>query len=151
MNNIFADQFSVRRFLMSPDALYTTETDKDNAQFVRDLAKTVKKYGFIIHNENTMEMAHSFGRHGAEVAEGFDLHMIQICKPEKAAKSLSMNPERAVLMPKFIMTFTKNNKTQIRFLRYSEDNIRSIVNDDAFPASLAETYTKIVDMIEEAK
>ena len=98
-----------------------------------------------------MEMSHTFGNHGAEVAEDFDLHMIQICKPEKAAKSLSANPERAVLMPKFIMTFTENDKTQIRFMHYSEDNIRSIVNDEQFPASLAETYAKIISMIEEAK
>ena len=136
---------------MLPDNLYKTESEKNNSQFVEDLARVVSKNGFIIHNESTMEMANSFGRHGAEVAEGFDLHMIQICKPEKAAKSLSTNPERAVLMPKFIMTFTKNNATQIRFLKYSEDNIRNIVEDDAFPASLAETYTKIIAMIEEAR
>ena len=136
---------------MSPDNLYATETEKSNGHFVSELSKIVTKNGFVIHNENTMEMAHSFGRHGADVADGFDLHMIQICKPEKAAKSLSANPERAVLMPKFIMTFTENGKTQIRFLRYSEDNIRNIVDDEAFPASLAETYSKIITMIEEAK
>lgn len=136
---------------MNRDNLYAAETSKTNRQFVEDLGKVVTKYGFIIHNENTMEMAHSFGRHGAEVAEGFDLHMIQICKPEKAAKSLSANPERAVLMPKFIMTFTKNGKTQIRFLSYSADNIRAVVDDEQFPASLAETYQKIVGMIEEAR
>lgn len=136
---------------MNQDNLYIAETDKSNREFVKDLGKVVKKYGFVIHNENTMEMAHSFGRHGAEVAEGFDLHMIQICKPEKAAKSLSGNPERAVLMPKFIMTFTANDKTQIRFLRFSEDNIRAVVDDDKFPASLAETYQKIIAMINEAR
>ena len=136
---------------MQPDNLYVTETSKNNSQFVKDLSTTVTKYGFIIHNESTMEMSHTLGNHGAEVAEDFDLHMIQICKPEKAAKSLSANPERAVLMPKFIMTFTKNDKTQIRFMHYSEDNIRSIVDDELFPVSLAETYAKIISMIEEAK
>ena len=136
---------------MQPDNLYATETSKTNSQFVKDLSSTVNKYGFIVHNVNTMEMSQTFGNHGAEVAEDFDLHMIQICKPEKAAKSLSANPERAVLMPKFIMTFTENDKTQIRFMHYSEDNIRSIVNDEQFPASLAETYAKIISMIEEAK
>lgn len=136
---------------MQRDNLYVTETEKNNTQFVKDLGEIVKKYGFIVHNENTMEMAHSFGKHGAEVAEDFDLHMIQICKPEKAAKSLSTNPERAVLMPKFIMTFTRDNKTQIRFLRFSADNIKSVVDDDMFPGSLAETYEKIIGMIEEAK
>ncbi len=136
---------------MQSDNLYATETEKNNSQFVKDLSATVSKYGFIIHNESTMEMSHTFGNHGAEVAEDFDLHMIQICKPEKAAKSLSANPERAVLMPKFIMTFTENDKTQIRFMHYSEDNIRSIVDDEQFPGSLAETYAKIISMIEEAK
>jgi uncharacterized protein (DUF302 family) len=136
---------------MHSDNLYTTATSKTNSQFVKDLSSTVRKYGFIVHNENTMEMSHTFGNHGAKVAEDFDLHMIQICKPEKAAKSLSTNPERAVLMPKFIMTFTKDDKTQIRFMHYSEDNIRSIVDDEQFPGSLAETYAKIISMIEEAK
>jgi uncharacterized protein (DUF302 family) len=136
---------------MKRDNLFATETGKSNMQFVKDLGSVVKKYGFIIHNEEKMAMAHSFGEHGAEVAEGFDLHMIQICKPEKAAKSLSANPERAVLMPKFIMTFTQNGKTQIRFLSYSGDNIRAVVDDEQFPASLAETYKKIIEMIEEAK
>ena len=136
---------------MKRDNVYSTETSKTNVQFVKDLGAVVKKYGFIVHNEDKMEMAHSFGDHGAEVAEDFDLHMIQICKPEKAAKSLSMNPERAILMPKFIMTFTHNGKTQIRFLSYSEDNIKAVVDDDQFPGSLAETYAKIIDMVEEAK
>jgi len=136
---------------MKRDNLFATETSKSNSQFVKDIGAVVKKYGFIIHNEEKMEMAYSFGTHGAEVAEDFDLHMIQICKPEKAAKSLSANPERAVLMPKFIMTFTQNGKTQIRFLSFSADNIRAVVDDEQFPVSLAETYKKIIEMIEEAK
>ena len=136
---------------MRRDNLYATETGKSNSQFVKDLGTVVKKYGFVVHNEEKMEMAHSFGTHGAEVAEGFDLHMIQVCKPEKAAMSLGANPERAILMPKFIMTFTGNGKTQIRFLRYDEADIRAVVDDTLFPSSLAETYQKIIEMIEEAK
>ena len=135
---------------MQQDNLFSTETTKNNTQFVKDLGNVAEKYGFIIHNEDKMAMANTFGSHGVEVAEGFDLHMIQLCKPEKAAKSLSVNPERAILMPKFIMTFTKNNKTQIRFLRFSENNIKNVVNDDEFPGSLTETYTVIEKMIREA-
>ncbi len=136
---------------MQKENVYKSETDKDNTTFVKDLAAAAKKYGFIIHNEDKMAMAHSFGAHGVEVADGFDLHMIQVCKPEKAAKSLQGNPERAILMPKFIMTFTKDSKTQIRFLKFSEDNIKSVVDDDVFPESLAQTYAAIEKMIEEAK
>ena len=136
---------------MQKDNVYAGETTKSNSQFVQDLAQSAKKYGFIIHNEDKMEMAHSFGEHGVDIADGFDLHMIQLCKPQKAAQSLRANPERAILMPKFVMTFTQNKKTQIRFLRFSEENIMSVVDDQQFPGSLAQTYDKIIEMIEEAK
>ena len=136
---------------MQKDQVYATTSEKSATEFAQALGEVAKKNGFVIHNESTMDMAHSFGKHGAEVAEGFDLHMMQICKPEKAAKSLSGNPERAILMPKFIMTFSKDGKTQIRFLSYSEENIRAVVDDDVFPSSLAETYKKIHAMIDEAK
>ena len=136
---------------MNPDNLYSTETIKNNSQFVRDLSEIVTRDGFTVHNESSMEMSHSFGKHGVEVSKDFDLHMIQLCKPEKAAKSLSANPERAILMPKFIMTHTDKGMTQIRFLRFSEENIRNVVDDDQFSASLTATYQKIVQMIEQAK
>jgi len=136
---------------MKKDDVYRATTTKDNRQFVNDLGDTAKKYGFIIHNEDKMELAHTFGNHGVEVADDFDLHMIQLCKPEKAAKSLMANPERAILMPKFIMTFTKDGKTHIRFLKFSRDNIGNVVDDDVFPGSLAETYTVIEKIIEEAR
>jgi uncharacterized protein (DUF302 family) len=85
------------------------------------------------------------------VADGFDLHMIQICKPSKAGQSLSKNPERAVLMPKFVMTFTREGKTQIRFLRYSRELVAGLIDDEEFPDSLAASFQDIVVMIEEAK
>ena len=137
--------------IVRKDDVFKTETAKSNSVFVKDLEAIANKNGFIIHNEGKMAMAHAFGNHGVEVAEDFDLHMIQLCKPEKAAKSLAVNPERAILMPKFIMTYTHNGMTQIRFLRFSEENIRNLVDDDQFPTSLTESYQKIVAMIEEAK
>lgn len=132
------------------DHLYKAETNKSSAEFAKDLAGVVKKYGFVVHNESNMDMAYSFGEHGAEIAEDFDLHMMQICKPSKAAVSLQVNPERAILMPKFVMTFAKGDKTEIRFFHFSAENIRAMVDDDAFPASLAQTYEKIISMIGEA-
>jgi uncharacterized protein (DUF302 family) len=132
------------------DHLYKSETAKSSAEFAKDLSTVVKKYGFVVHNEDSMDMAHSFGQHGVEVAGDFDLHMIQICKPDKAAASLQTNPERAILMPKFVMTFAREDKTQIRFFYFSADTIRAMVDDDVFPDSLAQTYEKIISMIEEA-
>jgi len=82
-------------------------------------------------------MAHTFGSNGVEVAKGFDRHMVKICKPEKAAKSLTAKPERAILMPKFIMVFSNNNRTQIRFLQYGKKQIRSLLADELLADSLA--------------
>ena len=137
---------------MQKNDVYRTETDKSCKQFVEDLAEVVKRYDFIINNAGKTDMATVFAAHGAEIADGFDLQMIQLCKPKKAAKSLGMNPERSILIPKFIMAFSGNGKTQIRFLRFGEEDIKSVVQgDDKFPGSLAETYKTIVAMIDEAK
>jgi uncharacterized protein (DUF302 family) len=135
---------------MTSTTLYRTQTAKPLREFVVTLSAAGRKRGFIIHNETTMEMAHTFGKHGVKVGAEFDLHMIQICKPEKAASSLSQNPERAALMPKFITTFTQNGMTQIRMLRYGRTMIEALVNDPDFAASLDESYNAIQKIIEEA-
>jgi uncharacterized protein (DUF302 family) len=135
---------------MSDTTLYRTQTTKPLSEYVAALSAAGQKRGFIIHNETSMEMANTFGKHGVQVGAGFDLHMIQICKPEKAAVSLSANPERAALMPKFITTFTQNGTTQIRMLRYGRTLIEALVNDKDFAASLDESYDAIQKTIEEA-
>ncbi|MFP4629715.1 MAG: DUF302 domain-containing protein [Desulfohalobiaceae bacterium] len=136
---------------MRETSLYSTETSKQLQDFLRDLKQAAGKRGFMIHNEDKMEMAHTFGKHGIEVAEDFDLHMIQICKPEKAAPSLSANPERAALMPKFITTFSKNDMLQIRLLIYGQDLVQELTGDSDFAQSLSASYQSIVEIIEEAK
>jgi len=131
--------------------LYQTSTEKPLGTFVAALGEAGRRRGFVIHNEDKIEMAHTFGAHGVAVAEDFDLHMIQICKPEKAAKSLQKNPERAALMPKFITTFTRDGETQIRMLRYRAPMVEALVDDGEFAASLEESYALIVAMIEESR
>lgn len=131
--------------------IYRSETAKSVDQFVYDLAEKAEVQGFLIHNEENLEMAYTFGRHGVEVAEDFDLHMIQVCKPQKAAQSLSKNPERAVLMPKFIMIFSREGVTQIRFLHYSAATVASLVDDAEFPGSLVESFEQIIAVIEAAR
>ena len=48
------------------------------------------------------------------------------------------------------MTFSKKGKTHIRFLKFSEENIRNVVDDEAFAASLTQTYAVIEKIIQEA-
>lgn len=130
--------------------IYQKVTEKPLAQFIKDLKSAGKMRGFAIHNESGIEMAHTLGAHGVEVAHGFDLNMVQICKPEKAAVSLQANTERAVLMPKFVMTFTADGKTQVRFLIYNRLMIEALVGEPAFADSLIENYGAIKAMIDVA-
>lgn len=131
-------------------SIYRTETDKSIGQFIKDFTVAADKRGFLIHNEDKMEMAHTFGSHGVEVAEGFDMHMLQICKPDKAAMTLSKNPERCVLLPKFVFVFTKDGKTVVRMLRFSAERVAELVDDAEFPASVVQSFNSIIEMIEEA-
>jgi uncharacterized protein (DUF302 family) len=132
--------------------LYQAETIKGTARFVRDFEVICKKYGFVVNNSDSMDMKKTFRAHGGVVPDDFDLHMMQVCKPTKADKSLTANPERAILMPKFVMVFSKDGKTQIRYMSYSATDIAEMVpGDPKFPESLAETFAKIKSMIDEAK
>ncbi len=132
--------------------LYVTQSTKNISEFVADFKKTVENYGFIVHNSRTMDMSKTFTEHGAQVPEGFDLHMIHICKPAKSSISLIANPERSIFMPKFVIAFTRNSKTEIRYLSYGKEDISElVVEDDAFPSSVTKTFVKIRSMIDEAK
>ncbi len=96
------------------DTLCTVESDKSVSEFVNDFDAVVGANDFVIKNKTKMNMKKTFSDLGGEVPVDFDLHMIQVCKPNKADKSLTANPERAVLMPKFVHVFIKDGKTQIR-------------------------------------
>ena len=132
--------------------LYQAETAKSVAQFAGDFAATCKKYAFVVNNSDSMDMKKTFRAHGGVVPDDFDLYMMQVCKPTKADKSLTANPERSILMPKFVMVFSKEGKTHIRYMSYSAADIAEMVpGDPKFPESLAETFAKIRSMIDEAK
>jgi len=53
-------------------------------------------------------------------------------------------------MPKFVHVFSKDSKTQVRYLRYRPEHISAMIPDDiTCPESLVQTYDKICSMIEE--
>lgn len=126
------------------------ESEKPMEVFIERLNERLEKQGFVIHNREKMNLAKTFGAHGVPIKNGFDLHMIQVCKPAKAAQSLTGNPERAILMPKFIIVFSQDNKTQVRYFSYGKSLIESMVVDDEFPESLAASNQSIRTIIEES-
>lgn len=130
--------------------LVSRETDKSVEEVIAGLLVASNGTGFMIHNEDKMEMSNTFGSHGVEVAEGFDLHMVQICNPEKAAPSLEKNHERAALIPKFVTIFSQNGKTQVRLLRLEPALIEALIQDKDFAASSSKNYDAIITLVDKA-
>ncbi|MDX9710362.1 MAG: DUF302 domain-containing protein [Trichloromonas sp.] len=136
---------------MNPAEIYRAQSKKTLDSFVADFEKAAVKSGFSIHNRDNMAMADIYREKNHPMPEDFDLHMIQICKPEKSSQSFQHNIERAPLMPKFVMAFSKDGATEVRFLYYSKELIAALIpGDAAFPVSLEQTYGAIRTMIEEA-
>jgi hypothetical protein len=130
--------------------VYKNKTKKPLPQFVQDLQRAAKNRGFKISNSDKMNMADVFNAHAIDVPEGFDVHMMQLSKPEKASNCMFTNPERAILIPKFIIAFSANDNTQVRFLHYSEKTILNVVNDVDFPKSIIAGSHEIIAAIEDA-
>jgi len=74
------------------DDLYCVESEKSVAQFVADFAEVVKSNAFVVNNYDTMNMKETFREHGGTVPDEFDLHMMQVCKPNKGRCQLNHEP-----------------------------------------------------------
>jgi uncharacterized protein (DUF302 family) len=136
---------------MSQTQIYQATTPKPLPDYLAALEGAATRRGFSIHNRANMAMAATYRQHSLPVPADFDLHMIQVCKPEKSSQSFLANIERAPLMPKFIMVFSRDGATRVRFLSYGQKLIADLVPGDArFPESLAQTYAAIREMIDEA-
>lgn len=130
--------------------IYRNQTAKPIMRFVIDLEHAAHQRGFLLHNQETMAMANTFGQHGIAVAKDFDLHMIHICKPAKAARILEKNLERAALMPKFVMVFSAQAMTQVRFLHYRPETVCQLLDDSEFSDAMAASLKEIITVIEKA-
>jgi len=56
---------------------------------------------------------------------------------ERFVKDLFVEAQkRTVFIPKFIMTFSRDNSTQIRFQNYTRETVEALIDDEEFPDSL---------------
>ncbi len=126
------------------------ETEKPVLEFIVDLEKSMNKRGFIIHNKDHMALKDTYDAHHIEMPEGFDLHMLQLCKPEKSSEMLKNNLERVSFLPKFINVWTGNGKTQIRMLQYDGQEVAALLDDEKYGRAIKESFSSIAGFIEEA-
>ncbi len=82
--------------------------------------------------KDKMEMARPFGHHGVDLSTDFDLHMVQVCALEQSAHSIPANLERAVLLLRFIVVFSRDDVTQVRMLRLGQKLVQELIDDDEF-------------------
>lgn len=136
---------------MSLGSLITLETTKSPAEYARALEEVARPRGFMFHNADHMNMAETFASFDMAMPEGFDLHMIQLCKPDKSSKMLAANPLRAVLMPKFVIVWTDEaGRTQIRMVRYDAEQVGHLLDDADFATAMKASYDAIETLLNEA-
>lgn len=130
--------------------VFKAQTEKPLADFIKDLGRSMTMYGFIIHNEEKMEMVRHFGYHGVDLAGTSNLHMVQVCAPKRSALSIQTNIERAVLLPRFIVVFRKGNQTQVRLLRLGQELIADLIDDEDYVDVHEEISEDLRNAIEQA-
>ena len=54
--------------------VFRAQTQKCVTDFITDLRRSMTMSGFIIHNEDKMEMVRHFGYHGVDLSGDFDLN-----------------------------------------------------------------------------
>ena len=68
--------------------IYRSQSGKPIRPFVLDIDHAARRRGFVIHNQENMAMAGIFQWQGISLAGDSDLHMLHLCEPEKAARSM---------------------------------------------------------------
>ncbi|CEG12824.1 conserved hypothetical protein [groundwater metagenome] len=131
--------------------IFKADTEKSPDKFIEDLCALAKKSGFVVRDVHDMNQI--FKGYGVDVSNDFRYYMVQMCNPKKAYNSISANPERGVLIPKFVVVFRKDekSKTEVRFLSYSEAFVGSMFGEDSdFQKSLPDSCRSIINIINEA-
>lgn len=136
--------------------IFKANTGKSPEEFIKDLDRSAQKSGFVVREVHDMKQI--FSEHGVCVSGDFNYYMVQVCNPKKAHNSISKNPERGVLIPKFVIVFRGGDgdgngkgKTEVRFLSYGQDFVGSLFGDDLnFQESLPESCENIINIINEA-
>jgi hypothetical protein len=117
---------------MSDVQIYRNSSEKPLDVFLADFTKEIEAEGFSIHHLDKSYLVKFYRDLGVQMPENYNHVMLQICKPENSGKALPANPERSVFVQKFFFIYSKNNKTEIRFLGYSAKLIGDLLGHNEF-------------------
>lgn len=144
---------------MSDVQIFKNSTNKPFKIFIDDLTKAIEAEGFSIHHRDKSDLVAFYRGEGIDLPNSFKHVMLQICKPANSGKSLLTNPERSVFVQKFIFIYNKGDKTEIRFLGYSDQLIGDLLghnefenepSDDDFATRMRGTYAIMAKIVQAA-
>lgn len=140
-------------------SIYRNSSEKPLDQFVSDLTAEIEKRGFIFAHTDKSDLAEFYRGHGIDWPENNQHVMLQMCKPENSGKAMQLNPERSLLIPKFFFIYNRGGKTEVRFLRYSQQLMAELLghneydkgfSDDVFAERMAGNFDVMQSCVEAA-
>ena len=117
---------------MKDVTIFKSSSDKPFDTFITDLTKEIEAKGFSVPHQEKSNLVDFYQNAGFTLPTNYRHVMLQVCKPEVSSKSLNANPERSVFVQKFIFVYTKGEKTEIRFLCYSNELIAELLGHNEF-------------------
>lgn len=123
---------------MDQVSIYRNSTAKPLTDFVSDLTKEIEKRGFGFYHLDKSDLGEFYRSHGVDWPQSYQHCVLQLCKPENSGMALQVNPERSVLVQKFYFIFNKGGKTEVRFLRYSEELIANLLGHQEFETGFSD-------------
>ena len=125
------------------------ETDQPVESVADYIRNNADKHGFVVRYDS--DMGETFKKHGVAVREDFEYRTIMLCIPEKAYKSITLNPERAALItPKQVSIYRDNNtgKTVVSHLAIGSDLVEQVLpHDNQVKTSLPQSCRQVVELI----
>ncbi len=122
-------------------------------EIVERIKKEASTFNFILRD--VFNMGEQFKKHDVSVSSDFEYYSIMVCNPEKAYKSIILNPLRgAVLLPpKQIVVYRdlETNSTTLAYLKLDVQSIKQIMPGDVkFQKGLEQSCNKIVELMNKA-
>lgn len=144
---------------MESVSVYRNCTKKPLDDFVADLSTEIEKRGFGFYHLEKSDLGDFYRSQGVDWPKDYEHRVLQLCKPENSGKALQVNPERSMLVQKFFFIFSRDGKTEIRFLRYSQQLMADLLghneyeqgfSDDVFAERMAGIFSAMQSSVEAA-
>ncbi len=132
---------------MNTNKIHQFETFKEITKIIQDVEVAINEKGILFDKDCCLDMKKIYQEYNIDLPQGFDVRMMRICNPQRSSQALFKNPERAMLTPRFLTFFKKEDKTQIRFLDLGTETITALLDDPEFSKAYSQFNHTIVEIV----